>query len=251
MVDMNQTDFGLEPEQGDQPPQLGMVQCQVTGKWLPEEETVEFQGYRVGAEGKEVLLERLRSGADVGDTTRPGVGRRFGCYLLDAILLWIVAAIIEIALAFIAGIQIFQFNHNTQSAASHAVTQATTFAGVAVGISIIVVLYYGLMHGTRGATFGKMAGKLKVVKRDGSDINIRIGILRSLYFVGPRLAVACLFVALVALIDPITAIFINAALAYAVFAYLLADAIVALVDSQQQRAIHDRLAGTRVIHIDG
>jgi len=42
----------------------GMGKCSVTGKSYPEDELVTFQGQLVSAEGKQILLDRLRIGAD-------------------------------------------------------------------------------------------------------------------------------------------------------------------------------------------
>ena len=36
-----------------------MVQCQMTGRMVPADEVVTIQGYTVGAEGKQILLEKL------------------------------------------------------------------------------------------------------------------------------------------------------------------------------------------------
>jgi hypothetical protein len=54
--------FEIDP---DSAPERELVQCDVTGKWVSPDDTVEFQGFRVCAEGKEILLDRLRSGESI------------------------------------------------------------------------------------------------------------------------------------------------------------------------------------------
>ena len=50
----------------------GMGKCSITGKSYPEDELVTFQGQLVSAEGKQILLDRLRIGADAQS---PGITR--------------------------------------------------------------------------------------------------------------------------------------------------------------------------------
>ena len=70
-------------------PGPGMAQCSVTHKWFPEDELIMFQGQLVSAEGKQVLLDRLLTGADSPDAMiRPGAWRRIGCIFLDGIVLF-------------------------------------------------------------------------------------------------------------------------------------------------------------------
>ena len=47
-------------------PPLVMVQCAITGQWVPDDEIITLQGHRVCADGKLELLERLRSGQGIG-----------------------------------------------------------------------------------------------------------------------------------------------------------------------------------------
>ena len=82
---------------GGEPPEQesGLVQCEITGKWVPEDEIVEFQGRMVCAEGKELLLERLRSGELLpGEMETPSIGKRFGCLFVDGLVLGVVSIVI-------------------------------------------------------------------------------------------------------------------------------------------------------------
>lgn len=77
--------------------------CQVTGKVVPGDQIIEFQGYRVCAEGKQILLDRLRS----GETARPlataltDPGWRTARNGLNTVYLCIVIAILTAITAFV------------------------------------------------------------------------------------------------------------------------------------------------------
>ena len=67
-----------------------MAQCNITKKWFPEDELVTFQGQLVSAEGKEILLDRLRTGVIApGPPTRPTWWNRLWCVCLDWLLIFI------------------------------------------------------------------------------------------------------------------------------------------------------------------
>jgi uncharacterized RDD family membrane protein YckC len=199
---------------------------------VPEDEIVVIQGHRVCAEGKAILLERLRSGETMpGELEKPTVLRRFGCMFLDGLIIGIPVAIIT----------------GVASAGSAAAGAANSGGAVVIGVVSFIgvalqIVYFGQMHGARGQTVGKIAGKLVVVNEDGSRISMPTAYLRSLAFKGPSLLSGIAI--------------ISGALVFVSVASLIAglwgliDIILALVDREGQRSLHDRIAGTRVVQRD-
>ena len=220
----------------EQPP--GMVQCDITGQWVPEHETITLQGYRVGADGKVELLERLRSGQLApGELEPPGIFRRLVCLMVDGFILNVVSTIL-----FVLATGRTLLGVAAGGTGMAAFKYALLVAELATGI--VALAYYTLGHGLRGQTLGKMAGSTKVVNRDGSDISMTTAFLRALYYYGPVTVLGVIGAVLVA------ADLLPASIGPLAYLYILTSAVMAAVDSGQQLAIHDRLAGTRVILLD-
>lgn len=214
----------------DELSQPAMGQCAVTGKIVPEDELVMIQGQRVCAEGKAILLERLKAGESLpGEGERPTVLRRFGCIFVDGLIMGGASSLIGLATGVSVGF-------NTRNGSADPLT-----AGVITLIAqSFTIVYFGLLHGSRGQSLGKMAGKLVVVKQDGSPIDMGTAFIRALAYGGPGYANG------VALLTGNVA-FVGMA-GIIVGAYGLIDLLCALFDRSQQRALHDRIAGTRVIN---
>ena len=225
----------------DQGPQL--VKCEISGREVPPDEIIEFQGYKVCAEGKDMLLKRLKSGEMLpGELERPSVLRRFGCYFVDGFLVGIVNLGITFALLGAAVV-------GTPGSPGD-VESFVRMQGIASFLAVLIAIaYFGLMHGSKGQTLGKMAGKLKVVNMDGSDITMGKGFARAFLYLGPNLLqpLAMFVIGMTPGANP--ALGAAQFLALAAGIYLLANIILALVDRAMQRALHDRLAGTRVVVI--
>jgi uncharacterized RDD family membrane protein YckC len=206
------------------PASPALAQCSVTGKMVPEDELVTIQGHRVCAEGKAILLERLKSGEALpGESEKPTVLRRFGCIFLDGLIIGVPLAIINAVIA--------------RGGASPATLGLISLVGNTVN-----VIYFGQLHGSRGQSVGKMAGKLKVVNNlDGSPITLQTAYVRALAYVGPSY------------LSGLALVLGNGALigvaSIAVGAYGIINVLMALFDKNRQRALHDRIAGTRVIDI--
>ncbi len=207
-------------------PQPGMAQCSVTGKFVPEDELVTIQGQRVCAEGKAILLERLKSGETMpGELEKPTVIRRFGSIFLDGLLIGVPSAIASGVLA--AGTPEDQL--------------PVTLGIVTLVSTAVAVLYFGAMHASRGQTVGKMAGKIVVVNNsDGSKISAGTAYIRALAYSGPSFITGLAY-------------FTNndSALLIAngfVSIYGIANILFALFDRSRQRSLHDRIAGTRVVN---
>jgi len=212
----------------------GMARCEITNKLVPEDELVEIEGKRVCAEGKAKLLDALKSGKSLpGEMERPTVLRRFGCIFLDGIVVGVCGAIFGLVIGF----SMFAVPSSTN------LDKFYRMQGIAGLFGILITLFYfGVMHGMRGQTLGKMAGKLKVVNLDGSDIGMNKAFLRAVAYAGPQLINPFLLLAGLITVSQFFGIVIGI--------YGLTNVILALIDSKSQRALHDRLTGTRVIIVD-
>ena len=217
----------------------GTVQCEITGKWVPEDEVITIQGHRVCAEGKAELLERLQAGELLpGEVERPSVLRRFLCIFLDGMIVGVVHVLLGMAFlgtAFFAA----------TGAGGVGSTVVAVLPLVNAGISLA---YYTVMHGMFGQTLGKMAGRIRVVNGDQSPITMSTALLRALYYQVPAI-VSALIMAVAILADSQGGLAAADVVNVLFGIYIIASVIVALVDREQQRAIHDRLAGTRVIFL--
>jgi uncharacterized RDD family membrane protein YckC len=204
-----------------EPPRF--MPCAVTGKMVPADELVNFQGQMVSAEGKMILLDRLKAGEPMtGEMDRPRFTLRWGCSILDSLLLGVPTALGTYFL--------FGFRPHLQSTEQH------LYSFVAQAIYLI---YFALMHASTGQTLGKRAGHIKVVDLDGQPITAGTAWIRALAYGGPGL------------LAMIIMMFQNRQLTlYAnIFSagWGLTDCICLIADTTRQRALHDHIAGTRVI----
>ena len=200
-----------------------MARCEVTGKMVPEDELVTLNGQRVCAEGKAILLDRLKAGETMpGEFEKPTVGRRFGCIFLDGLVLGIPLAIVN-------GLARAEF------------VSPQIVGVVSLITSALQTIYFGQMHAARGQTLGKMAGKLKVLNLDGSKISFNTAYIRAIAYTGPS------FISGIALLLATPTALTGATSVVAV--YSIVDVLCALFDRNMQRALHDRIAGTRVVYL--
>lgn len=217
------------------PPPSGTAQCEITGKWVPEDELVEIQGKRVCAEGKQILLDRLMAGESLpGELEPPGVLRRWGCSILDGLILGVPAVVVMIAI----GIAL----------ASVSMTSTATMAFVqglaGSAYAIIATLYFTFLHARDGQSLGKKVGRIKVVRPDGSPINLTQSFWRAFFFTGLSVVSGIVMMASMGNEAVMSA---SGVLDLLISVYMIANVIALLVDRQQQRALHDRIAGTRVV----
>jgi len=200
---------------------LGTGTCSITGKVVPEDELVTIHGQLVCAEGKAILLARLRAGdALPGELEHPTALRRFLCISLDGVIVGFCAG-------FLNGI-------NAALGASPIVQDA-----IAIFVTFAQIIYFGQMHASYGQTIGKMAGKIVVVNLDGSPISTFTAYIRALASAGPGL------------LGWVPVVIGNPGLILASggvsTCWFFIDAAFALIDRSQQRSLHDRIAGTRVV----
>lgn len=220
------------------PPADGFRACEVTGEVLPADSLVLFQGQWVGPRGKQILLERLQSGEPpiAKTTVRPSFWRRWGCIIVDGLILLVPSVIIEL----IFGTPSWGGYANSHAKSLFIFTHGMLFAGIGeLFLFIISTAYFGLLQGSSGQTVGKRIGREKVVRLDGSLVDMRTGLLRGAYYSMPALILA---VGLFTMAMPLFVLFYWMSILWS-----LVEIILLLSDSRMQRALHDRLAGTRVI----
>ncbi|MEM7576732.1 MAG: RDD family protein [Planctomycetota bacterium] len=228
---------GYDQSKGASPESVEMVRCEVTNDLVPADETVVLQGKRVSARGKQILLERLSTGQAVdGEFEAPTSLRRFGCAFLDGLLIGLMGLVIGAAMGAAAGI--------TNS------LNARVYGGIEFLAGMIGFSYFVIMHASRGQTVGKMAGKIKVVNLDGSDITFGTSMMRGFMYNGiqtiPSLLVVIFGSAFFGDFETIAPYDILGVL---IGVYVLANCITVLV-TRHKRAIHDMAGGTRVIMLD-
>jgi len=211
-----------------------MVTCEVTGDAVPADETVTLHGKRVGARGKQILIERLETGQKIDDRPEaPSFGQRFGASFLDGI----IVALFSGALGLAGGLLLAQSQSSLDAVRFGAIFQ---LIGVAIGVA-----YFTFQHAANGQTVGKRVAKTRAVMLDGSPMWMGSAFVRALAFTGVQ--------ALMPLLLLIGGVGIAAAAGIVnivVVVYLLANAITVLASSDK-RALHDMIAGTRVIRTDG
>lgn len=217
-----------------------LVCCEITGKQVPEQDTVILHGQRVCAEGKRILLEsrnhapprvEIRTG-----TEEPPLWRRSAAAAIDFFLALALLTLMFVTLGIIDGL-----------APGPGISAFVEFASKNILLLMVVpqCLYAILMLGWRGQTLGKMICRIVVVRNDGTGpIGWPEAIARALAHRGPELIGGgmALALSLKALDEQIA--FMGVGLS---ILYLVVSAIVAVAAGDRQRSIHDKMTGTRVV----
>ena len=206
----------------------GEAVCEVTGRRVAADDAVEFQGRLVSAEGKEILLERLRNGEPVPGKglVRPSFIRRLLCSLLDSIFLFFLWIMSDVLI------------YDTPEATSMSQDFATGAYGWYVFGAACPFVYYWLMQGAYGQTLGKMAGGFRVVNMDGSPLRWHTSLKRAFWSDG---------IDLIPVVVSIAAGSLSEGLILVTWLYSLVNCLALVTDGEFGRALHDRLAGTRVV----
>ena len=221
-----------------------MVQCEITGAWVPADETVEFRGRRVSAAGKQILFERLQAGESLpGEVEIAGRWIRLGCGIVDSILMGAVG--FGILIVFVGGSFLALLSGSSPSLTSGSRFVLMQAAGT-VAATLVQFGYYAWMHARFGRTLGKMAGRLRVVQENLQPITRRQAVGRSALYTMPNLlGVAALLLGLVPQVAE-HAVLIGGVLNVAVSVFVITN-LLFIVFTVKRRAIHDLAAGTVVV----
>lgn len=223
--------------------QQELVRCQVTGEMVPADEIVEFQGQMVSAHGKEILIDRLKSGESLpGQVEPPNIWRRFLALVIDALILGVPGFFLYLLFLSNAGGSLSDIFNPPRFQAVQEEMKATQWIQQMLGLAIFFT-YWTLFHGLKGQSIGKMALRIKVVNLDMTPIGIRTAFLRALYYNGPQVILP--FVLIFTQNEMVTIL-----ISIIASPYFIVNVVMALADSNRQRSLHDRLAGTRVIQLE-
>ncbi|HLF08286.1 MAG TPA: RDD family protein [Dehalococcoidia bacterium] len=183
---------------------------------------------------------------DTTDSDRAGHPSRLLAYLLDSLVLFGFTMLF----AALAGLNMFLRSNNGEEA----ITDADQWTSIAIFLGampawLLAMVWLGLK---RGQTPGQYVTGLRVVSEDGSAPSLqRLAAywlaLHPLFF-HPMFGAGWVLLAWAALLSE-AAFVVSLALALLCFVAPLAGLIFALVDPQR-RAIHDRLAGLKVVRLE-
>jgi len=172
-----------------QPPSQDCIKCGIIfSKYKPRTE-MPPPPYSHNAGGFGLDKNILHDQPEARPMNYAGFWSRFGAYLIDAIVVWIMAFIILIvtigptSLAMLSTLSQSHMTGNPQFGAVPASFSFALLSGFSLSL-LLPVLYFIIMWGRRGATLGKMAMGIKIVRTDGSDISYGSAFLR---YIGQQL----------------------------------------------------------------
>ncbi len=210
-----------------------LITCQVTGEPVPADETVVLHGKQVGARGKQILLERLETGQKIDDHPEaPSFSQRFGGSILDGIIVGLLGAAVSLTGGLVVA-------SNPNNIGALRIVAAASLIGVAIAVA-----YYTWQHAHSGKTVGKRAAKTLAYNTDGTPISTPTAFVRALVFTGVQGISP-----LILLIGGVAAAPASGVANGIVGLFVLANCITVLV-SRDKRALHDMIAGTRVVRTD-
>ncbi len=224
-------------------PEMGFGTCEVTGQVVPRDALVDFQGKRVSAEGKQILLDRLQSGIDPihdGPAVLPGPWRRAGCICIDNFALMAAGYILGATLGHIAAANIVK-HHESAAQTKH--LTLILLATISLCGWLLNVAYFTFMPFKSGKTLGKLVGREKIIRMDGGKMTFGQSLLRAIVF-----CLGSLFITCALFVGGLNSIALGELLG---LAWLILDWAFIVGDPALRLALHDRIAGTRVIFSDG
>lgn len=187
--------------------------CSVCGKSYSAHDVVHYENDTICFNCKNVYFQKVREGVGGNKNSEmiyASISKRFLASVVDGLITYIMLIAISLILT---GSITSMFRPAAEGA--QALGSAALFSFFVP--QILSALYYVLFLGWRGATPGKMLLKIKVVRPDGSPISYGASFLR---YIG---------------------VFISSII-------LMMGYIMAFFD-KENRTLHDRIAGTRVIEL--
>lgn len=197
----------------------GKFACAECGRWFPPDELIAYAGSHICAECKPRFFQKIREGVGTGEPLRyAGFTIRLVAVFIDAVLLGLlmipINRILHPRFAIIPGLT--------------PLTPILFFSGYGVLSSLAGFVlgagYRTYLHGARGQTLGKLTCGIRVVKPDGSSISYLNAFGRYCF-------------AVMLLLLP----------GFGIFLWMGAHLMAGL--DREKRALHDHIAGTRVIYV--
>lgn len=202
---------------------VGGAYCAQCGRPGSPDEMVRYGDAHICAECKPSFFQRIREGVSVStEMVYAGFWIRFCAYFIDLIVLIIIG--IPFRFLLVANITVTRTPESFSDGFMQGLQAAQQISPYVIALLAMTLLYHVFFHGRFGQTPGKMLLKLRVVKPGGEPITYLNALGR---FCASHL------IDRVPLIGWIISI---------------VGHIMAGVDSEK-RALHDRLAGTRVIYV--
>lgn len=188
--------------------------CAVSGRRRPKSEMLEFEGRWVSTEHKDEFFQRLREGVSLPqDVVYATFWPRFAAKFIDGIILGVASMLVSVVMSVgLVGVAAGAGQDSGAAMAAMLLVQVLIqLASLAIGIGY--VLYFTRKF---DATPGKMALGLRLLRADGSKLSK--GRIIGRYF----------------------AEWISSLI-------LLIGYLMVAFDKEERRALHDRIADTRVI----
>ena len=191
--------------------------CEVTGEILPVDSLVQFQGKWVGEKGKQILLERLRSGEGPGpELFPPKMFQRAKAFCFDWAALFALATMGAYCLP-LSLVPLFEF--------------------------LIFTVAFGYQIGRTGQTWSARVAGITIVSRTGEPPGAMRGMIRTaLYFLPLLLIYLILAEHTILPLARLSVVWVTGLLLF-----LPVNLACILLDSSQRRAFHDLIAGTRSV----
>ena len=191
-----------------------MAVCAVSGRVMPKNEMVHYEGQWVGAEHRDAFFQRVREGvAGPTEMVYAGFWIRFLAKFIDGIAIWVLSMAVNVVcgLLMLGTANVLAPDPGSASATMFILFQIiTTLLGWAVGIGYC--LFFIRKY---DATPGKLALGLRLLRADGEKLSV--GRIIGRYF------------------------------AEWISAMILAIGYIMAGFDEEKRALHDRICDTRVV----
>ncbi len=201
----------------DNPLSTNFRRCEVTGEILPVDSLVQFQGKWVSEKGKQILLERLRSGEGPGpELVAPKIFQRAKAFCFDWAALFALATMGAYCLP-LSLVPLFEF--------------------------IIFTVAFGYQIGRTGQTWIARVAGITIVSRTGEPPGAMRGMIRTALYFLPLLLIYLILAGHTILpLARLSVVWVTGLLLF-----LPVNLACILLDSSQRRAFHDLIAGTRSV----
>jgi len=227
---------GLFPAQRTVPPSLPPIPFQQPGYSQPQQQWPSGTQYPQAAYQTQVGTSWANPATPDAMVT-PSFGRRFLSNFLDSLVLLVPNLVIGVVVA----VLFFVANPNLLR---HPQEEVLMLGTIMLSMGSAWVAYFWLFHYLTGKTPGKMMGGLLVVKLDGSNVSSTAAFFRAILLAGNIFLLA--FSLLITGSEQST-LYLAASVVGGLWVVANCFAIFFPDSAPMQRALHDRICGTRVV----